>query len=57
MSDSRRDQGAPEADSADRPTAQEALQGRKGSQMLVVLCTSVTLLVSPYVAMLAFASE
>jgi hypothetical protein len=38
-----------------RPSAQDARQGRNGPQILIVLCTSVGLLASAYVAMLVFA--
>jgi hypothetical protein len=37
-----------------RPSAQDARQGRNGPQILIVLCTSVGLLVSAYIAMLIF---
>jgi len=54
MSDSH-DHDTQDGDHAARPSAQEARQGRNGPQILIVLCASVGLLVSTYVAMLAFA--
>jgi hypothetical protein len=53
MSDSR-DQDLQDEHSA-RPSAQDARQGRNGPQILIVLCASVGLLVSAYLAMLVFA--
>jgi hypothetical protein len=47
-------ENAPDTGDAARPSAQEARQGRNGPQILIVLCASVGLLVSAYVAMLAF---
>jgi hypothetical protein len=54
MTDTR-DQTTQGVDDAARPSAQEARQGRNGPQILIVLCASVGLLVSAYIAMLAFA--